>query len=126
MRVVVPVERCEGLKSVIAEHFGRAPFFAVVELGDDGAVKDIRMTENTGEHRGGSMSVESLIGGLKPDAVIVKGMGPRGLSAFQSQGVAVFTGEAATVEGLIQALAQGQLRGLTEACREARHNLPQA
>lgn len=124
MKVIVPVERYEGLKSVVAQHFGRAPFFAVVELDDDGIVKDVKMMENTGEHRGGGMSVENLIGGLKPDAVIVKGMGPRGLNAFQSQGVAVFTGDATTVEGLTQALVQGQLRGLTEACREARHHLP--
>ncbi|MEM2904748.1 MAG: NifB/NifX family molybdenum-iron cluster-binding protein [Candidatus Bathyarchaeia archaeon] len=121
MKVIVPIERYEGLKSIVAQHFGRAPFFAVVEVRRDGGVEAVHAVENTGEHLGGRVSVEELIGNLKPDALIVKGMGPRGLNAFQSRGVAVFTGDVATLEGAVQAYARGQLRGLTEPCKEARH-----
>jgi predicted Fe-Mo cluster-binding NifX family protein len=121
MKVIVPIERDEGLKSVVASHFGRAPYFAVVELKDDGSFDSMKVIENIGEHLGGRVSVEEFIGKLKPDALLVKGMGPRGLDAFQRQGVAVFTGTLDTVEGAVQSYVKGQLRGLTEPCREARH-----
>jgi len=121
MKVVVPVEKFEGLSSLVSAHFGRTPLFAVVGLRGDGGVESLTAVENTGEHLGGRVSVEELIGKLKPDALIVKGMGPRGLNAFQSQGIAVFTGEFATLEDAVKGYVKGQLRGLTEACREARH-----
>jgi len=121
MKVIVPIERDEGYKSIVADHFGRAPFFAAVELRKDGSLDTIKVIENKGEHLGGRVSVEELIGKLKPDALLVKGMGPRGLDAFQSQGVAVFTGVLDTVEGAVQAYVRGQLKGLTEPCREAHH-----
>lgn len=31
-RIVIPVVDEKGLKSQLAEHFGRAPYFAVVDL----------------------------------------------------------------------------------------------
>ncbi|MEM2885519.1 MAG: NifB/NifX family molybdenum-iron cluster-binding protein [Thermoproteota archaeon] len=121
MKVIVPVVRDEGPKSVVADHFGRAPYFAIVELKKDGTIDKIEVIENRGEHLGGSVSVEELIGELKPDALLVKGMGPRGLDAFQRRGVAVFTGVLETVEGAVQSYVKGKLRGLTEPCRDARH-----
>ncbi len=123
MRVIVPIERDEGLKSIVAQHFGRAPFFAIVEVGKDGKIQDVRVEENTGEHLGGRVSVEELIAGLRPDALVVKGMGPRGLNAFQMRGIAVFTGDVTTLQDAVQGYVGGGLRGLTEACRQARHRL---
>ncbi|MGQ9514506.1 MAG: NifB/NifX family molybdenum-iron cluster-binding protein [Thermoproteota archaeon] len=121
MKIVVPIVKDEGIRSIIADHFGRAPYFAVVELKKDGSLEKIEVMENRGEHLGGQVSVEEFIGKLKPDALLVKGMGPRGLNAFQSQGVAVFTGALDTVEGAIRSYVKGQLKGLTEPCRDARH-----
>jgi len=121
MRVIVPIERDDGLKSIVAQHFGRAPFFAIVEFREDGSIEAIRVEENTGEHLGGRVSVEDLIGDLRPDALVVRGMGPRGLNAFQSKGIAVFTGDVATLQDAVRSYVGGGLRGLTEPCREARH-----
>jgi predicted Fe-Mo cluster-binding NifX family protein len=121
MKVIIPIVKDDGAKSIVADHFGRAPYFAIVELKKDGSIEKIEVIENRGEHLGGSVSVEEFIGKLKPDALLVKGMGPRGLNAFQSLGVAVFTGSLDTIEGAIQSYVKGQLKGLTEPCREARH-----
>lgn len=121
MKVVLPVEEFEGLKSIVSQHFGRAPFFAVVDLRDGGGIEGVRGVENKGEHIGGRTSVEQLVGGIRPDALIVKGMGPRALYAFQSQGIAVFTGEFSTVEEAVKGYVAGRLRSLTESCKEARH-----
>ena len=122
-KLVIPIEVFERGDSLMSPHFGRAPLFAVVEILRDGSVKSISPVENTGEHFGGHGAAEALVSQLQPDALVVKGMGPRGLQAFQSKGIAVFTGEVNTVKEAIDAYAGGRLVGLTEPCREARHHL---
>jgi len=121
VKLVIPVERFEGEHSRIFSHFGRAPQFAVIELLADRSVKSISSVDNVGEHFGGHGGAEALVSGLQPDALVVKGMGPRGLQAFQSKGVAVFTGDVNTVGEAIDAYVRGRLVGLTEPCKEARH-----
>jgi predicted Fe-Mo cluster-binding NifX family protein len=59
---------------------------------------------------------------LKPNAVIVYGMGPRGLSTFQSAGVAVLKANADKVEDVIAAYKDDELQELTEGCHHARHH----
>ena len=121
VKLVIPVERFERENSTIFPHFGRAPLFTVVELLEDGSVKSISSVNNVGEHFGGQGGAETLVSGLHPDALVVKGMGPRGLQAFQSKGVAVFTGNVNTVGEAIDAYVGGRLVGLTEPCKDARH-----
>lgn len=120
-RLVVPVERDEHYRSRISPHFGRAPLFAVVEISQDGVARSLEMVESMGEHAGGRGFAHDAVADLRPDAVVVMGMGPRGLQRFQNDGVAVFTGDVTTVGEAVEAYVRGQLRGLTEACREARH-----
>jgi predicted Fe-Mo cluster-binding NifX family protein len=121
VKLAIPVEKFEKEKSIIFPHFGRAPIFAVIDLLDDGSVKSITHVENSSEHFGGQGSAETLISSIGPNALVVKGMGPRGLEAFQSNGIAVFTGDVNTVGEAIDAYVDGRLIGLTEPCREARH-----
>ena len=121
-KIVIPIERFERGDSLIFQHFGRAPLYAVIELLENGSVKSISSVNNSGEHFAGTGAAEVLVSQLQPDALVVKGMGPRGLQAFQSKGIAVFTGEVNTVKEAVDAYVGGRLVGLTEPCREARHN----
>ncbi|MEM3018109.1 MAG: NifB/NifX family molybdenum-iron cluster-binding protein, partial [Candidatus Bathyarchaeia archaeon] len=122
VKLVIPVERFDGERSILFPHFGRAPYFAVAELSEDGSVRSISPVDNVGGHFGGHGAAEVLVSKLEPDALIVKGMGPRGLEAFQSKGIAVYTGDVNTVGEAITAYTTGRLVTLTEACREARHH----
>jgi predicted Fe-Mo cluster-binding NifX family protein len=124
VRLVIPVESFENERSVIFPHFGRAPEFAVVEISDDGRVISMSSQRNVGEHFGGQGGAESVVTRLGPDALVVKGMGPRGLQAFQSNGIAVFTGAANNVGEAIESYLAGKLSGLNEPCRDARHKFP--
>jgi hypothetical protein len=53
-RIVIPVEDERGLEARVAEHFGRAPFFAVVDLDENGKILNTKTEANKGEHHGGS------------------------------------------------------------------------
>lgn len=120
-RVVIPVEDESGLNAQIAEHFGRAPYFAVVELDDNGNVSSVKTVPNVGEHAGGMGQSHDHIVKLKPNAIIVYGMGPRGLSAFQDAGVAVLRADVNTVTGVVAAYKEDKLQELTEGCHHAHH-----
>jgi len=120
-RIVIPTIDDSGVDSKLAEHFGRAPFFAVVELDENGEVSSLKMVSNVGEHAGGSGYAHDLILELKPNAIIVYGMGPRGLIGFQNARVAVLKANGNTVKEVISAYKEDELEELTEGCHEARH-----
>jgi predicted Fe-Mo cluster-binding NifX family protein len=121
-RVIVPAASQEGLKANLAEHFGRAPYFAVVDINDNGEITNIKTVPNVGEHAGGMGYTHDHILGLQPNAIIVYGMGPRGLNTFQSGGVAVLKANAKTVGEVVTAYKNDQLQELTEGCQHAHHH----
>ena len=90
VRIVVPVASEIGLDAQLSEHFGRAPYFTAVDLNDKGDVTNVKTVQNVGEHAGGCGQAHDHILGLHPNAIVVYGMGPRGLNTFQSAGVAIF------------------------------------
>jgi predicted Fe-Mo cluster-binding NifX family protein len=119
--VIVPVSDSNGLNAKIAEHFGRAPFYAIVALDKDGKVENVETMENKGEHFGGGGHMHDHILERKPNAIITYGMGPRGLTGFQEAGVAVLEANADTVKDVIAAYNDDKLQELTEGCHHA-HN----
>jgi len=120
-RIVIPLEGPEGIKARIAEHFGRAPYFALAELDDNGVILTTHLIPNTGQHAGGKGYAHDGILQFSPHAVIVRGMGPRGLERLKSAGVLVFQSSAETAQDAILAYTRGELTELTAGCRTARH-----
>ena len=120
-RIVIPAEDGSGLNARLSEHFGRAPYFIVVELDEDRNVSSIQAVPNESEHFGGFGRPPDRILQFKPNAVITFGMGPRALSIFQEAGVAVLKANADTVKEVIEAYRQDKLEELTEGCHHARH-----
>ena len=121
VRIVIPVLDESGLNARLSEHFGRAPYFAVVELDENGRISNQRTVPNVGEHFGGSGQRADFILRLKPNAIITYGMGPRGLNIYQSVRVAVLRANANTVGEVIAAYNKDELEELTEGCHQARH-----
>ena len=120
-RIVIPVVDNSGLNSRLSEHFGRAPYFMVVEINSKGEIVSVEAIPNTSEHFGGFGRPPDRILQLKPTAVVTYGMGPRALNIFQQARVAVLRANAATVREVIEAYKRNELEELTEGCREARH-----
>ena len=122
-RIVIPVIENSGLESRLSEHFGRAPYFMVVEIDSKGEIVNIEAIPNTSEHFGGFGRPPDKILQLRPTTLITYGMGPRALSIFQQARVAVLRANASTVREVIEAFKRNELEELTEGCREARHPL---
>lgn len=121
VRIVIPVLDESGVNAQLSGHFGRAPYFALFELDEEGRILDQKTVPNISEHFGGTGRPPDRILQLKPNVVITYGMGPRGLSRFQNAGVAVLRANADTVRDVIAAFNKDELEELTEGCHHARH-----
>ena len=121
-KVVIPVADESGLNAQLAEHFGRAPYFVLIDLNEESEVSNVKTIPNVGEHAGGMGQTHDHILELRPDAIIVYGMGPRGLSTFQNAGVAVLRANADTVKEVVSAYKDDKLQELTEGCHHAHHH----
>lgn len=120
-RIVIPAEDGNGLDARLSEHFGRAPYFIIVELDEDGNIVNVQSVSNESEHFGGVGRPPDRILQFRPSAVITYGMGPRALRIFQDAGVAVLRANADTVKEVVEAYREGRLEELTEGCYRARH-----
>jgi predicted Fe-Mo cluster-binding NifX family protein len=120
-KVIVPTEDQQGLNAPLAEHFGRAPYYTIVELDENDEVSNVKTVPNVGEHAGGTGFSHDNILKYKPTALIVYGMGPRGLTTFQDAEVAVLKANANTVSEVISAYKNDALPELTEGCEHAHH-----
>lgn len=118
-RILIPTEDMDGTE--VAEHFGRAPYFAVLDLDDIGTAIEMKVHPNTGEHSGGRGHAHNNVQKFQPNAVIVQGMGPRGITSFQSQNIAVLRANSRSVQEIIQAYNQNELEELTDGCADAHH-----
>jgi predicted Fe-Mo cluster-binding NifX family protein len=116
-RIVVPSENQNGLSAPLAEHFGRAPYFTVVDLEENGAISNVESVLNVSEHAGGSGIAPDHILSLKPTTLIVYDMGARAIDIFENAGVPVLRADSnKVVNEVVVAYKENKLRKLTEGC----------
>jgi predicted Fe-Mo cluster-binding NifX family protein len=122
-RIMMPVEDEKGLEAKVAHHFGMAPYFAIVELGENQKTPKVTIEPNRSEHMGGAPghSHESFLA-LKPDVVVAYAMGPGALNTFLGAGVTVLKATALTVKGNIEFFKEGKLKELVGGCEHAHHH----
>ncbi|MFZ7138259.1 MAG: NifB/NifX family molybdenum-iron cluster-binding protein [archaeon] len=118
-RLVIPISEEKCLDAKLSQHFGRAPFYAIIDLDDDGKIIGKGTIANTSEHFGGVGLPPDRIMQLKPKALVTYGLGSRALQMFQAGGVAVLRTEANTVEQVIKAYNNNELQELTTGCSHA-------
>ena len=120
-KIVIPVEDVGGVNAQLSTHFGRAPYFAVIELDETGQIIRLNFIPNESEHFGGVGLPSDRILDLKPDAVITYGMGPRALMRFQSARVAVLRANSNILRNVVSAYVRDELEELTEGCHRSHH-----
>jgi predicted Fe-Mo cluster-binding NifX family protein len=123
-RIVVPAASQDGLNAYLAEHFGRAPYFAVVDLNENGEIGDVKTVPNVEHYTGRMGQPHDVVLNLQPNAIITYGMGRRGIASFQAVGIAIFKANANRVSDVISAYKENKLQELTEGCHDARHPYP--
>jgi len=117
MRVAVSVDNNNGLDSVVSPHFGRCPYFVLVDL-EGQEVKGVNTITNPyyGHHQPGQ--VPGFIRSQQADVMLTGGMGGRAIAFFEQFGVRAATGAYGTVRNALEQYLSGQLQG-AEPCRES-------
>jgi predicted Fe-Mo cluster-binding NifX family protein len=121
-RIVIPTENKSGLEANLAQHFGRAPYYTIVDLDVNNKIVGVRIEANKGEHVGGSGHPHEHLLSLKPNIFVVQGMGPGCLSSLQNAGITVLKATGTTVKQIVEECKEGKLNALVSACEHAHHH----
>ncbi|NOZ70645.1 MAG: dinitrogenase iron-molybdenum cofactor biosynthesis protein [Chloroflexi bacterium] len=117
MRVAISVETNQGLDSIVAQHFGRCPYFALIDV-ENLAVKEVKVIANPfyASHQPGQ--VPAFIHENRADVMLSGGMGGRAIEFFRQYGIKTATGASGTVRLALERYLGGEL---TEAapCQES-------
>ena len=117
MRIAISVDQDQGLESVVSHHFGRCPYYALVDM-EDKTVKTVSTVTNPffQQHQPGQ--VPGFINDQGAHGIITGGMGRRAISFFQQFNIEPVTGAFGTVTQVLEKYLGGQLSG-AQACRES-------
>jgi predicted Fe-Mo cluster-binding NifX family protein len=111
MRIAVAVEDNRGLDARMSQHFGRCPYYLLVDV-VNGEIGEVKAVENPfyGSH-GEPGEVPSLIKKLGAQVIIAGGMGPKAIGFFEQFGIQVVTGISGSVQEVLKMYLNGKIQG---------------
>lgn len=119
--VAIAAEDDRGLDGEVSGHFGRCPFYVMVEV-NDGTRGPATVIANPhfAAHRPGVLP--GFLHQQGANVILAGGMGPRAIDMFLGFGIEVATGAIGKVDKVLDAYLRGELRG-TAPCA---HDHPQS
>jgi predicted Fe-Mo cluster-binding NifX family protein len=117
MRIAVSADNVNGLDSVVSPHFGRCPYFVLVDL-EGQEVHSVDAVDNPyyAQHQPGQ--VPAFVNSLGANVMLTGGMGGRAIMFFQQFGIEGVTGAYGTVRQSVERYLGGQLKGAAP-CKES-------
>jgi len=110
MRIVFPTDENSGYLSKRGAHFGKARFYTVITL-ENGKIVDVEGVANAGHNTNACSNAIVNIMSLRPDALVVNGIGATPAEGFLKAGLDVyFDQESPTVEKSIELFSQNKLK----------------
>jgi predicted Fe-Mo cluster-binding NifX family protein len=110
MKICIPVEENNGLKSQVNGHFGSSPCFVIY---DTDSHETETVDNGNAHHAHGMCHPLSMLNGKKIDAVICGGMGARAVMKLNEAGIKAFRSAGGTIEALILDLKNNTLEEIT-------------
>nr|MBN1228644.1 NifB/NifX family molybdenum-iron cluster-binding protein [Anaerolineae bacterium] len=120
MRIAISLDTNNGLDSLIAQHFGRCAYFALVDV-DGTEVQSIQVIDNPfyAGHQPGQ--VPGFIHSHKADVMLSGGMGGRAIQFFNQFGIEAATGARGTVRASLENYFGGKLTDATPCAESVEH-----
>jgi predicted Fe-Mo cluster-binding NifX family protein len=120
MRVAISADSREGLDSVVSPHFGRCPYFVLVDL-DGQSVTAVDAMDNPfyAQHQPGQ--VPGFIHQQGANVMLTGGMGGRAISFFEQYGIEAVTGASGTVRHALNVFLGGGLTGAAPCLESQQH-----
>ncbi|MBT3188367.1 MAG: NifB/NifX family molybdenum-iron cluster-binding protein [Anaerolineae bacterium] len=120
MRIAISVEKKNDLDSTVAHHFGRCPFFALVDVKGT-EIQAIEVIENPffSAHEPGE--VPGFIKEQKADVMLSGGMGGRAIQFFKELDIKASTGATGTVRSALENYFGGELSEAAPCAESVEH-----
>ena len=111
MRIAFASEDNQGLEGVLSAHFGRCPYYTLVDIDGD-SVSDVTIVANPYFTSHVPGAVPEFIKSQGAHVMIAGGMGPRALDIFNEFGIeAITTGGQETLQDILSAYLRGEIKG---------------
>lgn len=108
MKIAIPLIENLGKDSRISDHFGRAPYFGLIEYKDNGDY-DLEIIENPLViHQPGEVPTFMKNNGV--NLVIARGMGERGYLILKKFGINVIRGANGTVDEIMKLFKEDKFK----------------
>ncbi len=92
-RIAVATQNGNGLDDVVADRFGRAPFFTIVDLDDKGNIVNVKVVENPGAkaHGGAGVKAVQKLVDEKVEVAVGPSFGPNAKAVLDEVGIKTIT-----------------------------------
>ena len=109
-RIAFSCEDENGLNSEMSMHFGRCPFFTLVDV-EDGKMTNAQVIANPAFENHVPGVVPKFINDQQANVMVAGGMGPKAIEMFSGFGIEVATGVGGKVEKVLNAYLEGRVKG---------------
>ena len=120
MRIAVSSEANGGLDAPVAGHFGRCPFFTMVDLEGD-QVQSVQVVANPYYPNHEPGQVPAFIHSHAVNTMLTGGMGGRAAEFFHGFGIQPVTGACGTVRQALESFMAGTLGGWAPCSESVDH-----
>lgn len=112
MRLVFPTDENMGFLSKRGAHFGKAKFYTIIKL-VEGKIEEVEVQENPGHSAGVCGNAVANIMSLRPEALIVSGIGGSPAKGFATAGLDLYFDDVSkTVKESVDMFVQNKLSKL--------------
>lgn len=124
MRIAVSSESNQGMESRVSPHFGRCPYFVLVDI-EEREVLAVNAVENPffSQHQPGQ--VPGFIQSQGADVMLTGGMGRRAIAFFQQFNIKPVTGAQGTIAQALEQYLGGELQEAEPCAESEKHHQEQ-
>lgn len=112
-KIAVAAEDDGGLEANVSAHFGRCPYYTIVEIENDKIGLNYKVENPFYGSHGPPGQVPEFIRDQNANVIIAGGMGQRAVGFFDQFGIEAVTGASGKVEAVVAAYLKGALKGTT-------------
>ncbi|MBC8331285.1 MAG: NifB/NifX family molybdenum-iron cluster-binding protein [Anaerolineae bacterium] len=106
MRIAITSEENNGLESMVCQHFGRSPYFVLVDI-EENKIARVETIENPFSQKHNPGDVPAFVAEFGVNSLVSGGMGKRAIGFFEQYGITVATGALGTVAQSLEKYLQG-------------------
>ncbi len=110
MKICFPVQKDDGLDSMVYNHFGSAPVFVVVDTDTNGVAS---INNQDQHHTHGACNPMKALDNQKVDAIVVGGIGAGALTRLNQMGITVHRSQGETIRKNLSMVQDKSLPVLT-------------